>query len=74
MANTNLTLKSVRARPVLLPLQRPIISKVGLYHEWPLILIDLETNEGIFGCSYLEPYLKQSARYIVPMLRDLAEP
>jgi mandelate racemase len=73
MANTNLTLKSVRARPILLPLQRPIISKVGLYHEWPLILIDLETNEGIFGCSYLEPYLKQSARYIVPMLRDLAE-
>jgi mandelate racemase len=37
-----------------------------------LILIDLYTNEGIVGHSYLEPYLKQSARYIVPVLEDLA--
>lgn len=73
MAQTKLTLKSVRARPVLVPLKRPIVSRVGLFYDWPLILIDLETHEGIVGCSYLEPYLKQSARYIVPMIDDLAE-
>jgi mandelate racemase len=68
-----LSLKTVRARPVVVPLKRPIVSKVGLYHEWPLILIDLYTNEGVVGRSYLEPYLTQSARYIVPMIEDLAE-
>jgi mandelate racemase len=73
MTSTKLTVKGVRARPVLLPLKRPIVSRVGLFREWPLILIDLETNEGVVGRSYLEPYLKQSARYLVPMIADLVE-
>ena len=67
-----LTLKSIEARAVLVPLRRPVVSKVGLFKEWPLILIDLYTHEGIVGRSYLEPYLKNAARYIVPALLDLA--
>lgn len=67
-----LTYQSVEARPVLVPLRRPIISKVGAFDQWPLILIDLHTREGIVGRSYLEPYLKQAAKYIVPAIRDLA--
>lgn len=73
MTRAQLTLKGVRARPVVVPLNRPIVSKVGLYHDWPLILIDLYTNEGVVGHSYLEPYIKQSARYIVPAIEDLVE-
>lgn len=73
MTQVQLTLKSVRARPVVVPLKRPVVSKVGLFREWPLILIDLYTNEGVVGHSYLEPYLKKSARYIVPVIEDLAE-
>jgi mandelate racemase len=73
MARVQLTLKSIRARPVVVPLKRPVVSKVGLFQDWPLILIDLYTNEGVVGHSYLEPYLKQSARYIVPAIEDLAE-
>jgi mandelate racemase len=38
-----------------------------------LILIDLHTREGIVGRSYLEPYLKNAARYVIPALLDLAE-
>jgi mandelate racemase len=72
MTRPTLTLKSVRARAVVLPLKRPIVSKVGLFREWPMILIDLYTNEGVVGHSYLEPYLKQSIRYIVPAIEDLA--
>ena len=67
-----LTLKSVRARPVVVPLERPVVSKVGLFRDWPIILIDLYTHEGIVGHSYLEPYLKQSMRYIVAAIEDLA--
>jgi mandelate racemase len=73
MEPTKLTVKHVRARPVRLPLKRPIVSRVGLFRDWPLILIDLETNEGIVGRSYLEPYLERSARYLVPMIDDLAQ-
>lgn len=73
MTRVQLTLKSVRARPVVVPLKRPVVSKVGLFREWPMILIDLYTNEGVVGHSYLEPYLKQSMRYIIPAIEDLAE-
>ena len=38
-----------------------------------MILIDLHTREGIVGRSYLEPYLKNAARYVIPALLDLAE-
>ena len=68
-----LTYESVDVRPVVVPLRRPVLSKVGRFDEWPLILIDLRTREGVTGRSYLEPYLRHSARYIVPALRDLAE-
>lgn len=67
-----LTLKSIEVRPVLVPLRRPVVSKVGRFDQWPLILIDLTTDEGIVGRSYLEPYLKTAARYIVPAIQDLA--
>jgi mandelate racemase len=73
MTRVQLTLKRVRARPVVVPLKRPVVSKVGLFQDWPLILIDLYTKEGVVGHSYLEPYIKQSARYIVPAIEDLAE-
>jgi mandelate racemase len=73
MTNNQLTLRSVRVRPVIVPLKRPIVSKVGCYNDWPLILIDLYTEEGIVGHSYLEPYLKQAARYLVPAIADVAE-
>src|SRR5262245_26582232 len=66
-----LTVKSDTVRSVSVPLRRPIVSKVGLFREWPLILIDLYTNEGVVGRSYLEPYLKHSSRYIVPAIEDL---
>ena len=67
-----LTYKSVEVRAVAVPLKRPVIAKVGSFKEWPLILIDLCTHEGIVGRSYLGPYLKNAARYVIPAIRDLA--
>lgn len=66
-------IKSVRVRQVDLPLNIPVVSRVGLFDKWPVILIDLEMTDGTVGQSYLEPYLKHSARYIVPAIQDLVE-
>ena len=73
MPSNRLTLKSVDVRAVLLPLKRPVVSKVGRFDHWPMVLIDLHTHEGVVGRSYLEPYLTQSIKYIVPAIRDLGE-
>jgi mandelate racemase len=67
-----LKLKSVDVRAVVVPLRRAVVSKVGRFDEWPLILIDLHTTEDIVGRSYLAPYLTNSMRYIAPAIRDLA--
>jgi len=73
MSRPRLTVERVRARPVVVPLKRPVVSRVGQFREWPLILIDLYTKEGVVGRSYLEPYLKSSMRYLTATIEDLAQ-
>jgi mandelate racemase len=73
MAGTSLTIRSITARPLVLKLRRPVIAKIASITDWPLILIDLVTEEGIVGRSYLEPYLVKAMRYLVPALQDLGE-
>jgi mandelate racemase len=72
-ARERLTLDSVQVRAVAVPMRRPIVSKVGTYAEWPFILIDVRTREGVVGRSYLEPYLKRAIRYVGPAILDLGE-
>jgi mandelate racemase len=72
MDRATLTFASLQARTVVIPLRRPVISRVGRFDAWPLILIDVHTKEGVVGRSYLEPYLDHAARYIVPALHHLA--
>ena len=68
-----LTFKGIEARPVVLTLQRPIVGRIATITEWPVILIDLHTEEGVVGRSYLEPYIPKSMAYLVPALHDLGE-
>jgi mandelate racemase len=70
---TKLTLRSLRARPVLLKLARPVVARIATIPDWPLILIDLETEEGITGRTYLEPYIPKSMKYLVPALHDFGD-
>ncbi len=69
----SLTMKDLRARPVVLKLQRPIVARIATITDWPLILVDLYTEEGVVGRSYLEPYIINSMRYLVPALNDLGD-
>lgn len=71
MKQETLTFRELEARPVVLKLQRPVVARIATIEDWPLILIDLHTEEGITGRSYLEPYIIKSMRYLVPALNDL---
>jgi len=71
MPTPSLTLRGITARPVVLKLKRPVVIRIATITEWPLILIDLATEEGIVGRAYLEPYIVNSMRYLVPALHDL---
>src|SRR5215467_1272244 len=67
-----LVIDRVEVRVATVPLRRPIVSNVGLYKEWPFILVDLMTRQGVVGRSYLEPYVLSSAKFIVPAIEALA--
>jgi mandelate racemase len=66
----SLTFKGIGARPILLKLERPVVVRIATITEWPLILIDLYTEEGIVGRSYLEPYIAKSMKYLTAALND----
>jgi mandelate racemase len=73
MPHASLTVRDITARPVVVKLKRPVVARIATITEWPLILIDLLTEEGIVGRSYLEPYVVKSMRYLVPALKDFGE-
>jgi mandelate racemase len=73
MTAASLTFESIRARPVVLPLQRPIVARIATIADWPLILIDVSTREGIVGRAYLEPYTAKTMRYLVQALHDFGD-
>ena len=50
------TLRSVRARPALAPLARPLRTASGDIPVAPLVLIDVATEEGVPGRAYLFGY------------------
>jgi mandelate racemase len=49
MSRSSAVLKALRVRAVLVPFRRPFIAGIGRFDEWPLVLVDLETNGGIVG-------------------------
>jgi mandelate racemase len=73
MSHAPLTIRSITARAIVLKLKRPVVARIATLYEWPLILIDLQTEQGITGRSYLEPYVVKSMRYLVPALHDFGD-
>ena len=73
MSHAPLTIRSITARAIVLKLKRPVVARIATLSEWPVILIDLQTEQGITGRSYLEPYIVKSMRYLVPALQDFGD-
>ena len=67
-----LTLEDIRVRQVVVPMNRPIVNRVITVERWPIVLIDLYTQEGVVGRSYLQPYLARTMPWIAAILKDLA--
>jgi mandelate racemase len=67
-----LTIRNIRARPVLVPFKRPIISASGGVPSAGMVLIDLETEEGITGRSYVFGYASWTLKPIVSCLESFA--
>jgi mandelate racemase len=56
MRDAALTIRKITARPVTAPMKRPVRTAVGTIPAAPLVLIDVLTEQGITGHSYLFAY------------------
>src|SRR5215831_3384013 len=63
--------RDVTIRSVVVPLRRPLATKVGDFSRWPLLLIDVTTEQGITGRGYLAPYLSRAATALRTVLADI---
>ena len=65
-----LTIRSVRTTPVLVPMTHALGTSAARVTEAPLLLIDLDTEEGITGRTYLFCYRPSGARAIALLIED----
>jgi mandelate racemase len=66
-----LTIRSVRTVAVEVPMTFPLGTSAATIRSAPLLLIDIETEEGITGRTYLFCYRPSGARAIAGLLEDV---
>lgn len=73
MKYDNLTIRRLRARAVCVPMARPLKTGGGQIALAPLVLIDLETQEDVTGCSYIFGYTPSTLSPLVHFLKEIEE-
>ncbi|HTO96018.1 MAG TPA: enolase C-terminal domain-like protein [Myxococcales bacterium] len=71
MSSTPLKLRSIRAQGVEVPMKLPLGTSAATIRSAPLLLVDVETEEGITGRSYLFCYLAAAAPAIAQLLGEV---
>jgi len=66
-------IRAIRARPVAAPMKRPLATSTGRLTESALLLIDLETDQGIVGRSYLFGVGRHNLPPIAKLVEAMAE-
>jgi mandelate racemase len=68
-----LTLRAVRSTAVEVPLRYVLGTSAAAVRAAPLLLVDVETDQGVTGRSYVFCYRRSGARAIASVLGDAAE-
>lgn len=69
---TDILITGLRTRAVNVPLQYPVKTSVGIVATSPLVLIDLETNNGVVGHAYVFTYTPLALKPVQCMVDELA--
>src|SRR5690242_9555657 len=63
----------LRARAVDVPVSRPVHTSAGTLASTPMVLLDLQTDDGLVGHGYLRCYTHHLLRGLRSVLEDLVE-
>jgi mandelate racemase len=67
-----LTIRELRLRSVVVPIARALVTRVVTIDRAPLLLLDLATEEGVTGSTYLFGYHQRGNAYLATLLQDIA--
>lgn len=73
MTFPDLTVRSIRAVPVIVPMARALGTSAATVTAAPFLLFDLETHEGVTGHAYQFCYRPAAAQAVMRFLDDLLE-
>src|SRR5258708_6237541 len=64
-------IRSVNARALVVPLTRPVKNAFGVIDAGPLVLIDVETDQGVSGHSYIFAYARLTLKPLVHLIEEI---
>src|SRR5215217_402770 len=64
-------IRSVKARGLVVPLARPVKNAFGVIDAGPLVLIDVETDQGVTGHAYIFAYSKLTIKPLVHLVEEI---
>ena len=68
-----MTIRGIRSRAVDVPMRRPLGTASGRITSAPLVLVDLETEQGLVGRAYLFCYRRSATFGVRAILSDIGE-
>ena len=71
MSMTTAAIRSVRARAVVAPIARPVKNAFGVIEAAPLVLIDVETDQGVTGRAYIFAYARLTLKPLVHLIEEI---
>jgi mandelate racemase len=71
MTATTPAIRSVKARAVIAPISRPVKNAFGVIEAAPLVLIDVATDQGITGHSYIFAYTRLTLKPLVQLIEEI---
>jgi mandelate racemase len=71
MSKTIPAIRSVKARAVVAPIARPVKNAFGVIEAAPLVLIDVGTDQGVTGHSYIFGYSKITLKPLLLLAEDI---
>ena len=69
----DLRLEKINIRAVNVPLNKPVIAHLGTFEKWPFLCLDVHTNKGFIGKSYIGPYLVDQLPVIAKCIEALSK-
>ena len=64
-------IRSIKARAVVAPISRPVRTAFGVIETAPLVLIDVTTDQGVTGRSYIFAYTRMTLKPLLQLIEEI---